>query len=376
MSENQKVKNNLVKELKIFALTMDPVYIGTGGYTIGRVDNTIVREPITRIPKIPGSSLAGVWRYYVALKLHEFLKEEYRISKRKRKDKDIEEIFSQKKKWVLFEGNRYIGIKCAGQDDKPQLNFDDSQFEQKAHCGHCIVCKSFGFSKKDLSWQGLLFFSDLNIFLFPVHTMYGVKWITTASKLKELGIQTDSPGKEKVLANGVDNQHINLGWLYLEIEREHNIDCELLNKNFGSLVQSEDQSKSVFQDEDIIVVPENLISQIINSNLEVRTSVSIDPITGAAKEGALFTSEAIPRGTVLYGNIRIFDKSQFNGINDKLKDLPAKEDIEEALKDSKHFFETLGIGGMTTRGFGRIKIELSDSNDDSETEGDSKGGDS
>lgn len=50
--------------------------------------------------------------------------------------------------------------------------------------------------------------------------------------------------------------------------------------------------------EDICIVPDNLIAQIINSNLEVRTSVSIDPLTGAAKDKALFTSEAIPRATV------------------------------------------------------------------------------
>ena len=27
-----------------------------------------------------------------------------------------------------------------------------------------------------------------------------------------------------------------------------------------------------------------------------------------------------------------------------------------ALRDSKKYFKTLGIGGMTTRGFGRLKI--------------------
>ena len=53
----------------IFTIAIDPIYIGTGGYTIGRVDNTIIRDPITKIPKMPGSSLAGTWRYYVTLEL-------------------------------------------------------------------------------------------------------------------------------------------------------------------------------------------------------------------------------------------------------------------------------------------------------------------
>jgi hypothetical protein len=40
---------DFVKELRIFALATDPIYIGTGGYTIGRVDNTIVRDPTTNV---------------------------------------------------------------------------------------------------------------------------------------------------------------------------------------------------------------------------------------------------------------------------------------------------------------------------------------
>ena len=38
-------------------------------------------------------------------------------------------------------------------------------------------------------------------------------------------------------------------------------------------------------------------------------------------------------------------KSIFNG-----KELPTAEQLKTALKDTSHFYETLGIGGMTTRG--------------------------
>lgn len=48
-------------------MALDPIHVGTGGARIGRVDLTIVREPATRLPKIPGSSLAGVYRTYVAM---------------------------------------------------------------------------------------------------------------------------------------------------------------------------------------------------------------------------------------------------------------------------------------------------------------------
>ena len=363
--------SNMVKSNQVFALATDPVYIGTGGYTIGRVDNTIVRDTITKVPKIPGSSLAGVWRYYTVLGILSKIKDK----KPKRedilkqtggtiKDKIDNWIKSQNtngkwdvSNWHFFEGNTLLELNCAGQDNVPQEELSNITATNKegktGHCGHCLVCKGFGFSKKDISWQGMIFFSDLNILFFPVFTMYGTKWITTVRRLEVAGLKpngVDNPTDNKVLTKNGNEGHINLGWLYLEVGGTHSLSLN---------------AKIVFEsfqlnDTDIVIVPESLFSQIVNSNLEVRTSVSIDPITGAAKERALFTSEAIPRGTILYGNIRIFDKNSFTGIEGKLEPLPDVEKLECALKESKHFFETLGIGGMTTRGFGRIKIKLSE----------------
>jgi CRISPR-associated protein Cmr4 len=569
-------EDNLVKEFKIYGMAIDPIYIGTGGYTIGRVDNTIVRDPITKLPKIPGSSLAGTWRYYVTLELQNMFKNEFRISKEKRRNvellnllkvkddkyikiideiikvsiekleinkdyeiflkqfllnfipsllfdlinvyekdylnfestensrireesfkahlfckidkfikkydfisadiktdteldkedinngvrpdivihkrgthyynlviieikrntgnnttqlknsikKDLEKLSNFKKghykyalplfigiditeemlneiikeknyseilillintknsscninvyfnkikeifqksdlipMWVLFEGNRYAGIRCAGQDELPNITLEESKEKETGHCGYCIVCKGFGFSKKDISWQGMIYFSDLNILFFPVFTRLGTKWITTEEILKNAGlykgeIKPDKKENDDLICftlkkeeKNEEEGHINLGWLYLPYKVENKpIDLSKIN-GFG------------LNPEDIIIVPKELFSQIVNSNLEVRTSVSIDPITGAAKEGALFTSEAIPRGTIFHGDLRINDKSAFKGLLDKIGDLPDYNMLKEALCDSKHFFETLGIGGMTTRGFGRLKLEMKD----------------
>ena len=258
--------------------------------------------------------------------------------------------------WILFEGNRFVGIKCAGQDDLPTKTLEEmedvKEEKDSGHCGHCIVCKGFGFSKKDIGWQGQIFFSDLNILFFPVFTMKGTRWITTASRLKKVGIDVESPQKNEIKTKDGNEGYLNLGWLYLEVNKQpHGINDEKLSKfNFDNHLE--------LKPDDVVIVPESLFSHIVNSNLEVRTSVSIDPITGAAKEGALFTSEAIPRGTIFYGEIRIFDKRAFEYIEGKLKPLPGSEQLISALNDSKQFYETLGIGGMTTRGFGRLKIEL------------------
>ena len=376
------MNDTIVKDYQIFAMTTDPVYIGTGGYTIGRVDNTIVRDPITKVPKIPGSSLAGIWRYYTVLETLNKIKDKKPtreailkesgntiidkiknwINNNSQNPNNEWEISKETSKWYFFEGNTLLELNCAGQDNTPQEELSNITAKNKedktGHCGYCLVCKGFGFSKKDISWQGMLYFSDLNILFFPVFTRFGTKWITTN---EILNLYINSYNTESGNVNNTEvcvvlekieereeNGYINLGWIYLPYEvKSKSINLDKIKfGNFG------------LSSQDIVIVPENLFSQIVNSNLEVRTSVSIDPITGAAKEGALFTSEAIPRGTILYGNIRIFDKNSFSGIDDKLTPLPTVESLECALKESKHFFETLGIGGMTTRGFGRIKIEF------------------
>lgn len=366
-----KEKNKDIKDINnIIAMSQDPIYIGTGGFTIGRVDNTIVRDPITRIPKIPGTSLAGTWRYYMALTLHSYFKEKYRINRNKRRevnDEEIKELFDNtidgwknNEDWVAgFKGNRYAAIKCAGQDDMPnntlESMMDVDEVKTSGHCGHCIVCKTFGFSKQDKSQRGMVYFSDLNILLFPVYTRLGTKWITSKGILSSTGIETEDILEvkyEKVIMHNEGNiKSINLGWLNFEVEDKENkgdkkdiIDkiIEELERKFNGF------SKLGISKEDIVIVSDNIIHQIINSNLETRTSVSIDPLTGAAKKGALFTSEAIPRGTVFYGNIRIEKHPLEVGLSD--------EQVSDALEDSKKYFETLGIGGMTTRGFGRLKI--------------------
>jgi CRISPR-associated protein Cmr4 len=379
-------EDNLVKEFKIYGMATDPIYIGTGGYTIGRVDNTIVRDPITKLPKIPGSSLAGTWRYYVSLELLSKIKD------KQPKLKDIKDLngasLNEKiqewvkqnsnnwsnNSWEYFNGNVVAKITCAGQDNTPQEELSNSpdatnKEGKTGHCGHCIVCKGFGFSKKDLSWQGMIYFSDLNILFFPVFTRFGTKWITTKEILINAKLYDKNTGNEQAeskdlvcialekIEDGKEDGHINLGWIYLPY-KVGNLSINLNEIKIGDFEFTPDK---------IVIVSESLFSQIVNSNLEVRTSVSIDPITGAAKEGALFTSEAIPRGTILYGSVRIFDKSGFNGLDDKLDLLPEANKLACALKESKHFFETLGIGGMTTRGFGRIKIKF-----ESELEGEEK----
>jgi CRISPR-associated protein Cmr4 len=151
----------------------------------------------------------------------------------------------------------------------------------------------------------------------------------------------------------------------------------------------------------IVLIDDKLFSQVVNSNLEVRTSVSINPKTGAAEDGALFTYEAIPRATFLWIDIveddyrdqilwknggviyKAYKEETREGSDGPLRIIcrdndprssPLYPDPNDPLKSEQingcskswqspidvvtaglEWAEHLGIGGMGTRGFGRIR---------------------
>ncbi len=51
-----------MKSHPLFLFVLDPTHIGAGGYRMGRVDLTILRDAGTGLPKVPGSSINGATR--------------------------------------------------------------------------------------------------------------------------------------------------------------------------------------------------------------------------------------------------------------------------------------------------------------------------
>ncbi len=308
---------NINAPKKYFALTLDPVHVGAGGHRLGSVDNTIVREPATDVPKIPGTSLAGAIKEYVTI-------------------------------YYLEKNNAHIR----------------EEAEKEAE-------KYFGTEKK----QGLLRFYDGQIVLFPVQSIKGTVWVTTKDLL-DYWVNSANPAQsdEKTLKLPEDlgnnayilkwdsenkineNEGINLGWLLLNVN----------NATGGKVSLPDNLNKWIKR---IVVVSDKLFSHLVNDNLEVRTSVKIDSATGAAKDGALFTYEAIPRGTVLAFEVYKDWRRSEDGTGNDAKAEKAKDeltgspgsggrtdDIDQALEKAFKYLELLGIGGMGTRGFGRIKV--------------------
>lgn len=260
---------------KKLAYALDPIHIGAGGYQLGRVDNSIVRDPATRIPKIPGTSIAGVIRAYAEI--------------------------------VTNGANGYDIDAIFGTEEK----------------------------------AGILRFYDGQIIFFPVNSIYGTVWVTTKELLEywckdgngeEVKLPDELNDETRILRGLEGIGSINLGWLMLKVKKAD-----------GGGIKVKIPSK--LSGKNIVVVSEKLFSHIVNDNLEIRTSVSIDPERGAAKKGALFTYEAIPRGTVI----------GFERGRDVRRD-SENENISELLNETYPYLKVLGIGGMGTRGFGRLEI--------------------
>ena len=338
-----------------YAMTLDPVHIGTGGYRLGRVDNTITREPGTNIPKIPGSSISGATRAYTAMAIQS---REPMIPKKMKYQRPGKKI-----KVKIEDGTeeeKIIYYSCAGK------GADNGE----GHCGEpdCEVCVPFGFSKNGNSFQGLAQFFDARILFFPVHSMIGPVWITSESILEEheIFVTLSNWEKSKSLNSSITNGKLNFGWLMLELEGLDSSASEKIKTNFNKV--PEDIKNRLF------VVSDKLFSRIVNDNLEVRTSVAIDPATGAAEEGALYTYEAIPRATVMWFDV-VYNKPEYFRINGQEIEkcelsggtlTRTKADvawIETNVNKGLKYLETLGVGGMNTRGMGRLKVFMEGSDE-------------
>lgn len=286
---------------KNLCLCLDPVHIGSGGYRLGAVDNTVVREPATGVPKIPGTSLAGAIRAYAT--------------------------------YYLKHTSNGNAAKTGedGETSDPKIN------------------RYFGTTEM----QGMVRIYDAQILLFPVPSSKGTIWVTTQRLLDEWISPKDVPGQDSKKVNdgyahiarwsGDELKgYVDLGWILLKVDKEGK---EIFQSDEQKELEQFLTSRGLGFVDKVVCVSERMFSNLVNDNLEVRTSVKIDPETGASEDRALFTYEAIPRGTVLAFEL-IIDSNDENECKGAL----------QAVDGSFKYLELLGVGGMSTRGFGRVRI--------------------
>lgn len=311
------------KRQRFLLMTLDPVHIGTGGYRLGRVDNSIVREPGTRIPKIPGTSLHGAARSYAA--------------------------------------QLYETPEAAGQSQDKVTDPDKNP-----------VCYTFGYIKKKqngyetMAYSGVVNIFDGQVVFFPVYSMAGPVWVSTINRMHEAGFEVEAKENNK-LAETWDSgsavltwerkDALNLGWLMVRVAKDKAV------VKAPDEWENDQRWQNVKQ---IAIVKESLFSHIVNSNLEVRTSVAIDPERGAAVDKALFTYEALPRATFLTAEVVLDDYREAWPLIENAQSQTAKKNMLpgnakwsgplDVVKSGIQMIEWLGVGGMGTRGFGRIAI--------------------
>lgn len=305
-------------------MTLDPVHVGTGGYRLGRVDLSVVREPGEDVPKIPGTALAGAIRAYAAC--------------------------------------RYEEPHCAGQGQPNEERGDPG------HCGQptCPICYTFGHTAGERSYAGTVRLFDARLLIFPISSMAGPVWVSTEERLnragfglapeeREVGGGVVAAAERVTVAEGEGGYGtLSLGWLLLRVAPQRV--QATAPENWLHVPELEAAL------ERLVLVDDGLFPLLVNANLEVRTSVSIDPTTGAAEHGALFTYEAIPRAVFL----------TFDAVEDEYRQgqrpwsvtqtaqgnplQPPWNRPLDVVRAGLDWAEMLGVGGMGTRGFGRVRL--------------------
>lgn len=315
-------------------IALDPIHVGSGGTRIGRVDLTIVRDPVTQVPMIPGSSLAGAYRTYVAMAEHE-----------KNPNRQVDG-----KDWPIYPN-------CAGlgQSQEDRTRTEEEKKYRRGHCRQpdCPVCTVFGFARgagQVGGFAGLAAFTDAHVLLFPVPTRQGPMWVTCPMALRLVGLKVDGVDDSAVYLQDGSSKHnqLNLGWLLLPVQACTDIGtvtAELRNLGVPDYIANH-----------LALVPDRLFAHIVNSNLEVHTSVSINPETGAAEDKALFSYEALPRGTVLVWEIIAKNPQHFRINGQTITAVSSPADVHNNVKQAHDYLKHLGIGGMGTRGMGRLEV--------------------
>jgi CRISPR-associated protein Cmr4 len=187
--------------------------------------------------------------------------------------------------------------------------------------------------------------------LFPIATRDGPLWVTCPTALRVVDALRTFPDvtEDAIHRQQASQQPLNLGWLMLPVKAKPDGWPDVSGEIKKLCVPD-------FVRERVGVVSDKLFGHVVNSNLEVRTSVSIDPTTGAAEEGALFTYEALPRGTLLVWEVTCRNPGHYKVGKDEVGAVKNSDDVHAVVAAAHSYLEHLGLGGMGTRGMGRLRV--------------------
>lgn len=172
---------------------------------------------------------------------------------------------------------------------------------------------------EDESFSGALILGDARLLLFPLRSLLGVfTWVTSGATLAHMQRQAAAHGLVAGLPsvgpapNGATwvtpkNRVVNeQGELVLEeytFEARPAPPMVEMGRWFSSAVFPQDDAYSYWirkVQTDLAVVPEEAFRHFVTTRTEVIHRIRIDPETGTAAQGALWTEEFLPADSVLY----------------------------------------------------------------------------
>jgi CRISPR-associated protein Cmr4 len=197
--------------------------------------------------------------------------------------------------------------------------------------------------------QGVFRFHDAELILFPVVSAFGPVWITTDERAHALK-QSDQPSTFEAadearklipgygLGAGAPSDKVNLGWILVGLREGWLADANGVRTDVQMIESYKTRT---------VVVSDSLFQPLVDANLDIRTSVAISDETGAAEKGKLFSYESIPRHCLLRTEVHWVPRGS---------DSQDPEGDYELLKRGLGALAWFGLGGMVTRGFGRVQF--------------------
>lgn len=312
---------NVYEECRHWIFALDPLHVGSGREHLTRIDLPHVREQGTGLPVIPGTSLAGVCRAYAYLQARA----------------------GKPAAAAAVAGANGGGGAGAPEAEEP-ICAGKGGADGMRHCGKCSICLAFGYSRRDDSRQGLAQIGTAHILYFPIATTEGPVWITCPQQLRAAGQHVADVPDENFHPSW-QNAPAALRFGCLNLVRG------TATQQAKAGIPAAGSPKAAITK--VALVSDQLFCQLVSACLEVRTLVSIDPLTGAAAKNALFTYEAIPRGTLLWFDV-VYLNPQLNPV-DGSPNLNF-DALKRVTNDGFGLMRFLGLGGMNTRGLGRAEV--------------------
>ncbi len=321
------------KNKLLFCLT--PMHVGEEGMRLGHVDNIILREASSQEPVIPGTTMLGNYSQFVYLWAcshnPDFVKRELKNIKNYGTEKNPREM-------TLYQ--LLFGL------DRTQKETPESQIHEKG-----------------------IRLDSAKILWIPCMTLKGPKLVASKERFERIfSISLPDFGEEEILTtqenlfNDKILQVAKTDIFWLNLKNIKVTATTFLNNNTINSIETalphDLKNKNKKITEDIVFVKESLFPYIISKSLKIRTSVSIDRVTRAAKDKALFTYELLPRNTLLSFGITVSKTvaEQYSPPTNDILKQSASSGVWEILEKVRPYFEMVGIGGMTSRGFGKCKI--------------------